>query len=87
MSITPVAQRPRTIPLPEVSESLGISLRAVKRAIAQDTEDRLPDDIRRIPGGRVEGASYYVIRRQFEAVAGSGEPLAPVVIHRRRETG
>jgi AraC-like DNA-binding protein len=79
------AERPRTIPLDDVANHLGISRNAVKRAIQDDTEDRLPDAIRRIPGGRVQGASYYVIARQFELVTGQPEPIAPPsMIHTRK---
>ncbi len=82
--ITPVAQRPRTIPLETARTQLELSMNALKRAIASDTEERLPDDIRRVPGGRHEGSSYYVIKRQFELVVGpiDGDPGAPMV-HRR----
>jgi hypothetical protein len=67
---TSAARRPRTIPIPDVADDLGISEAAVRRAIADDTAEQLPDDRRRIPGGRVQGATFYVIARPYELVTG-----------------
>lgn len=82
--ITPVAQRPRTIPLATVAADQGIAQNAVRRAIDLDTVEQLPDDRRRIPGGRVEGASYWVIQRQYELVCGAIEQPESVQFMRRR---
>jgi hypothetical protein len=82
--ITPMAQRPRTIPLPTVAADQGISQNAVRRAIEADTAEQLPDDRRRIPGGRVEGATYWVIRRPYELVCGPIEEPEPTSLIRRR---
>lgn len=81
--ITLAAHRPLTVPLQQAAEDLGLSQAAVRRAIQADTEERLPDDIRRIPGGRLEGASYYVIRKQYERILGSQSVAEVSPIHRR----
>lgn len=83
-TLTLVAHRPRTVSLKTVSEETGLSLNAVRRAIRQDTEERLTDDIRRVPGGRVEGASYYVIAHQFERVFGIRHESSESPIRRRK---
>lgn len=81
---TLTANRPRTIPINEVAADTGLAVAAVKRAIQSDTEEKLPDDIRRIPGGRVEGASYYVIAHQYTRVFGPTHlPQAADMIRRR----
>ncbi len=79
-TITPVAQRPRTIPLDTARTHLDISMNALRRAIQADTEERLPDDIRRVPGGRVEGSSYYIIARPYERIVGpiDEQPVTPI---------
>jgi hypothetical protein len=99
--ITPAALRPRTIPLEEVAELLGLSVQAVKRCIAADEEESMagsekghmklayparPDSIRRIPGGRRDGASYFVLRQPFDyhTAISSSEPITPI---RKRKTG
>lgn len=69
MSTTPTAaRRPRTIPLRDVAEDLDLSVAAVRRAIDLDIKNGLPDDQRCIPGGRVFGATYYVLARPYELV-------------------
>ncbi len=83
---TTASRRGRTIPLQDVAADLGTPQATIKRAIDADTADRLPDDIRRIPGGRVQGATYYVIRRQYELVTGLPEPIDASSFRRKRET-
>jgi hypothetical protein len=63
-----VTRRPRTIPLADVARDLNLSVAAVRRAIDEDIENKLPDDQRCIPGGRVFGATYYVLARPYELV-------------------
>jgi hypothetical protein len=85
MSEIPLAaHRPRTIPLNQVAADIGLSEAAVRRAIQSDTAEQLPDDIRRIPGGRVEGASYYVIAHQYTRVFGPTDLPKPGDMIRRR---
>lgn len=83
---TTASRRTRTIPLADVAADLGTPLAAIRRAIDADTADRLPDDIRRVPGGRVQGATYYVIRRPYELVTGLPEPVDASTFRRTRAT-
>jgi hypothetical protein len=82
--ITPVAQRPRTISLNTARDQLQLSINALKRAIQTDTAEQLPDDIRRVPGGRVEGASYYIIARPYERVVGPVDEQPFTSIRKRK---
>ncbi len=83
---TTASRRGRTIPLAEVKADFPeLSLNAIRRAIDQDMDEGRPDDRRRIPGGRAQGATYYVIRRQYELVTGLPEPVDASTFRRKRE--
>jgi hypothetical protein len=94
------AHRAGTIPLEEVAEYLGISVEMVKRCIADDEDETLAgetktnrklvhakatDDVRRIPGGRRQGASCFVLRRPFERYAGMTANSQPTDLVARKK--
>jgi len=66
-----------TLSVAEVAVKLGISEPTVRRAIAKDTAENLPDERRRVPGGRVINTRYWVYRAIFETVTNP----QPRVIH------
>jgi hypothetical protein len=93
------ANRPRTIPLEEVAAEMGMTVNAVRNCIKQDEDETLvgeteagrkliypprPDEMRRIPGGRINGASYFVLRQPFERYTGHVSTLQPAEMIRRR---
>ena len=67
---------PETMPIAEAARRLGISENKVYQAIRDESAALIPDALRMVPGGRVNGEKYIVQLATFNRVM-SGEAAMP----------